>query len=228
MSHPHGAPSGIRYHRGMLRTPSLLSVIAASAVAAALAVATGGCGKPAPTADQGSKAVAIETVDRVEVPGTRGTPDQAPPTMKMGAPEGGAIAGAPPGGAAGDDPFRLKPEEGTLAIVAPAEGAAGTEVVATVNVTPAGPYHINLEFPTKLELSGPAAVVIAKPKLTAGGHDKAKGDADAFEDGKLTFTVKMTPQPGAHTVTGTFKFAVCDKDTCLAKKEQISIAVAAK
>ena len=223
MSHPRGAPSGIRYHRGMLRTPSLLSVIA---VVAAIAVVAG-CGKPAATADQGTKAVAIETVDRVEVPGTRGTSDQAPPTMKMGGSEG-ALGGPAPGGAVADDPFRLKPEEGTLAIVAPAEGPAGTEVVATVNVTPAGPYHINLEFPTKLELSGPAGVVIAKPKLTAGGHDKARGDADAFEDGKLTFTVRMTPQPGAHTVSGTFKFAVCDKDTCLAKKEQISIAVAAK
>jgi len=224
MSHPRGAPSGIRYHRGMLRTPSLLSALAVVAVVGAAP----GCGKPAPAADKGSKTVAIETVDRVEVPGTRGTPDQAPPTMKMGAPEGAAITGTPPGGAAGDDPFRLKPEEGTLAIVAPAEGAAGTELVATVNVTPAGPYHINLEFPTKLELTGPAGVVIAKPKQTAGGHDKARGDADAFEDGKLTFTVRMTPQPGAHTVTGSFKFAVCDKDTCLAKKEQISIAVAAK
>ncbi len=223
MSHPRGTPSGIRYHRVMLRTPSLLSVLAV-VVAVGAAV---GCGTPAPTADHGSKTVAIETVDRVEVPGTRGTPDQAPPTMNMGGPAG-AIGGGPPGGAAADNPFRLKPEEGTLAIVAPAEGPAGAEVVATVNVTPAGPYHINLEFPTKLDLTGPAAVVITKPKLTAGGHDKAKGDADAFEDGKLTFTVRMTAQPGAHTVTGTFKFAVCDKDTCLAKKEQISIAVAAK
>ena len=64
--------------------------------------------------------------------------------------------------------------------------------------------------------------------MKAGGADQAKGDADALDDKQLAFSVKLTPQAGSHTISGTFKFAVCDKDTCLAKKETINIVVAAK
>ena len=104
----------------------------------------------------------------------------------------------------------------------------GWAVTATVRVTPSGAYHINKEFPTKLTLETPAGVTLAKALLTAGGQDQAKGDAEAFDEKQLAFNVKLTPSSGTHTIKGTFKFAVCDKDTCLAKKEQISIVVAAK
>jgi hypothetical protein len=39
----------------------------------------------------------------------------------------------------------------------------------------------------------------------------------------------MTPSAsGNYTISGKFKFAVCDHDQCLAKQETIAIAVAAK
>ena len=40
-------------------------------------------------------------------------------------------------GTVDDDRFRLKPEEGTLAVEAPAEVKAGSEAVAKITVTPA-------------------------------------------------------------------------------------------
>ncbi|MFN0245712.1 MAG: hypothetical protein ACKV2T_02315 [Kofleriaceae bacterium] len=150
-----------------------------------------------------------------------------------GAPEGAPRMGMPPSNgvqttAGGDDAFRLKPDEGTLKIEIPADAKAGAEVTAKILVIPSEKYKVNKEFPTKLTLTPPAGVTLAKAEMKAGGADESKGDADAFEDKQLAFSVKLTPQPGNHKITGTFKFAVCDKDVCLAKKEQIELVVAAK
>lgn len=198
----------------------------AAFVATALFIAAAGCSKPAANQDTGStvKSDMGGGGGKVAVPGGE------PPKMVsgMGDPKStGAPEGAP-GSKGGDDPFRLKPEEGQLAIEAPVDAKAGTEVTAKILVTPSAAYKINKEFPTKLTLETPQGVVLAKALLTAGGHDQVKGDADAFDDRQLAFSIKMTPTSGNHTISGTFKFAVCDKDTCLAKKEQISIVVAAK
>jgi hypothetical protein len=182
-----------------------------------LALSLAACSKSAaPQSDTGSKSV--------ESSGGQLT-GNAP---EMGGPK--AIMNVAPGGkptAAGDSQ-RLSPTEGTLAINVPADAKAGAEVVATIVVTPGEGYHVNKEFPTKITMAKIDGVTFAKDQLIAGGADATKGDADTMEESKLAFSVKMTPTAGTHTVTGTFKFAVCDKDTCLPKKETISIQVAAK
>ena len=128
-----------------------------------------------------------------------------------------------------DERLRLKPDEGTLAITPPADVKAGTEAVAKIVVTPKTGYHVNTEYPIKLVLDPPANVTVDKKELTAGGHDKAKGDAEALDEQQLVLAVKLTPsQSGSYTINGTFKFAVCDHDQCLAKKEPVAIQVAAK
>jgi hypothetical protein len=138
--------------------------------------------------------------------------------------------GKPPAAAAADDDrFKLKPEEGKLAIEPPSEARAGSEAVARITVTPGSGYHVNTEYPVKLTLTQPDGMTLAKATFVAGGHDKGKGDTDAFDEKQLAISVKMTPAAsGSYTVNGTFKFAVCDADQCLAKKETIAIAVAAK
>lgn len=225
MSHPTCDRPGIRYHPRM-RTRLVIASVLSSAVTL---IAASCSSKPAASQDPGQKPIAAETGQRVMVPGAD-TAATGAPRMTMGAPagdEGGAAKSAAPTSV--DDAFRLKPEEGTLTIQAPTDAKAGTESVATIVVTPDGPYKINTEFPTKLTLETPEGVTIAKATYKAGGHDKAKGDADAFTEKQLAFSVKLTPAAsGTHTINGTFKFAVCDKDVCLAKKELISIAVAAK
>lgn len=154
------------------------------------------------------------------------------PTM---APTGSEKAtGAPPtdmgGGGAGDgggDSFKLKPAEGTLAIEVPA-ATAGAKVVANIVVTPGAGFHVNTEYPTKLKLETATGVTFAKAELKAGGPSKEKGDAAEMTEQKLHFAVELTPAAaGSYTVNGSFKFAVCDKDQCLPKKEAIAIQVAA-
>jgi hypothetical protein len=151
-----------------------------------------------------------------------------PPTM-AGAP-GAARAEPAQAKAAQNDPrFKLKPEEGQLVIEPPGDVAAGSEAVARITVTPGKGYKVNTEYPTKLTLTPATGVTLAKDRFTAGGHDKAKGDADMMDEKQLTFAVKLTPAAsGTYTINGNFKFAVCDADQCLAKQENISIAVAAK
>jgi hypothetical protein len=150
------------------------------------------------------------------------------------APVGGPSMGhkdpvAPPPAAAGDDRSRLQASEGKLSIEAPVDAKAGSEAVAKITVTPGAGFHVNTEYPVKLTLETPQGVTLAKTELHAGGHDQGKGDADAFDEKQLAFSVKVTPAAsGSYTVNGNFKFAVCDASQCLPKKETIAITIAAK
>lgn len=196
----------------MLRGMARLSLV--------LLVAAAACSKSAGNQDKVSSpppATASGAPDVIAVP-------QAGQGPSMGKPE--AAAPAAPG--KDDDRFKLKPEEGRLAIEAP-DAKAGSEAVAKIVVTPGNGYHVNTEYPVKLTLTAPAGVTLAKSEFLAGGHDKGKGDTDVFDEKQLAIAVKLTAaQSGSYTINGSFKFAVCDKDQCLAKKETIAIAVAAK
>ena len=100
-----------------------------------------------------------------------------------------------------------------------------------VAITAADKYKVNIEFPSKLTLTSPSGVTLAKAEFKAGGHDKSKGDAEVFDDHQLQFLVKLTPaDAGKFTINGSFEFAVCDKagSQCLPKKMPIAIQVAAK
>ncbi len=212
MSHPDGDLQAIRYHRGMSRWLSLSVLLVAAA-----------CSKSAgPQNQETGKSVETGAGERIAVPGGA-APEGAP---KMGGDDRGN--GATQATGAGDDAFKLKPDEGKLQNEVPSDAKAGAEVIAKVLVIPSDKYKVNKEFPTKLTLTPTEGVTLAKAERKAGGADESKGDADTFEERQLAFSVKLTPVAGNHTISGTFKFAVCDKDTCLAKKENISIVVAAK
>jgi hypothetical protein len=188
-------------------------------LAAALAtLAAAGCSKSTGTKES-PKMSSSGAPETIAVPGAEGA-----------SPGGGdmqAGTGAP--AAPTSEAFKLKPEEGQLSIEVPPDAVAGKETTARVIVTPTPKYKINFEFSTKLTLEPPADVTVAKTELKAGGQAQVKGDAEKFEEKQLAFAVKLTPtKAGNHTINGTFKFAVCDKDQCLAKKETIAIQLAAK
>ena len=155
----------------------------------------------------------------------------APETKGVAMTAGGLGSGAPAGAPrAADDRLRLHADEGTIAVTAPADAKAGAESIATILVTPKAGYHVNTEFPIKLTLDAPpAGVTLAKTQWIAGGSSKDKGDADTLDEQHLALSIKLTPAAsGTYTINGSFKFAVCDHDSCLAKKEPIAITVAAK
>jgi DsbC/DsbD-like thiol-disulfide interchange protein len=156
-------------------------------------------------------------------------PQGSAPTMGGAAKAGAGPVEAAPAPGADDDRLRLHPDEGTLAVEAPADAKAGAEAVAKITVKPGKGFHVNTEYPIKLTLTPSSGVALAKTDFAAGGHDKGKGDADALDEQNLAFAVKLTPSAGGnYTVSGKFKFAVCDANQCLPKKESISITLAAK
>jgi hypothetical protein len=160
-----------------------------------------------------------------------GSETMAAPTggPSMGRPAEGGLAKPGATASADDDRLKLRPEEGKLAIEPPTDARAGAEAVAKITVTPGSGYHVNTEYPIKLTLTPPEGVALAKTSFVAGGRDNPKGDADALDEKQLAIAVKLTPAAsGSYTVNGTFKFAVCDRDQCLVKKEAIAITVAAK
>ena len=174
------------------------------------------CGKPANKQGEDTAPVTSGKPDRVAVP----TGDEGMVTKGAG-----SAATAP----SDEARFHLHPDEGTLTIDK-AEGKAGSELTSNIKVTPAGAYHVNVEFPIKLTLEPPTGVKLAKAELTAGGMDKAQGDAVAFSEQALAFAVKATAdKAGTYDIKGTFKFAVCTNNNtqCLAKKQPITVTVAA-
>jgi hypothetical protein len=165
--------------------------------------------------------------EKVSAPPSTGGQDVI--AVPQGGPSMGQRKDGAPAPVGDDDRSRLKPQEGKLAIEPPADAKAGAEAVAKITVTPGAGYHVNVDYPTKLTLTSPQGVTLAKAELTAGGHSGGKGDADALDEKQLAFAVKLTAAAsGSYTINGTFKFAVCDKDQCLPKRETIAIAVAAK
>ncbi|RMG95101.1 MAG: hypothetical protein D6705_14245 [Deltaproteobacteria bacterium] len=88
-----------------------------------------------------------------------------------------------------------------------------------MRVTPKAPWHMNLDFPTSLELSPPADVTVPKTKLK-------KADAKQLDENAAAFDVEITPTaPGSKSFSGTFKFAVCQEEACSPVTETITFSV---
>lgn len=120
------------------------------------------------------------------------------------------VEGADPG----DDRYALKIE--------PGEGKVGQENTVLVTVVPKGPWHMNLDFPTSLAVSGPGDV-----KLSKGDQNKA--DAIKLDEKSAEFGVKFTTDAaGDKAFTGKFKFAVCQDEACSPVTEELAFRVAVK
>lgn len=143
------------------------------------------------------------------------------------APSAVAAPAAVPAAVPDDTRFHLSAEEGTLT-VDNLEGKVASQLVSNVVVTPASGLHIATDYPIKLSLTPPEGVKLAKVELTAGGRDKSLGDATALTEQRLGFSIAATAEKaGAYEITGTFKFGICDKDSCHPKRQPIAISIAA-
>ncbi len=185
-----------------------------------LALLIGGCGNGSKSpADQPKTASGEE---KISVPGAKGG-------AAGGADTGAQPTGAPAGGIGNaDDPrFHLKPEEGSIK-VDKAEGKAGAEAAAKLELTPATGYHVATDYPIKLTLEAPAGVKLAKTELSAGGRNKEQGDAATLTEQALAFAIKATAEKaGSYEIKGVFKFGICEKESCHPKKQPVTITVAA-
>ncbi len=128
--------------------------------------------------------------------------------------EGEGKVATAPGGGAEEKEYALK--------IDPGEAKVGEESKVSIRVVPQGEWHMNLEYPTKLEITPPAGTTMAKPSL-------AKADAVKLDEQSCEFAVAFTPQEvGDKKFTGEFKFAICQAEACVPKTETIEFEVAVK
>jgi hypothetical protein len=107
-----------------------------------------------------------------------------------------------------------------LTVKGPSAGKVGAALAATIQVTPKGEYKMNLEFPTKLRVSGPAAASPQQLELTAKQATKLT-KAELLL--RPAFKVSAA---GSHTFKGTLRFSVCTEKQCEIKTEPVSWTVA--
>lgn len=98
-------------------------------------------------------------------------------------------------------------------------GAAST---ATLTLRPRGAWHLNTDYPFKVELAPGAGVRVAKPVLR---KDDARRFAASGADVDVVFTADKA---GQGDVTATVKFATCDDASCAVHKETVTISAAMK
>ncbi len=130
----------------------------------------------------------------------------------------------PPTPATKEAPTKAEPataQSYVVRIVA-GEAKAGASTTSVVEVTPAEGYKINLEFPSRLQLSPTAGVKPAKERL-------GKEDAEVSEK-MLRFNVAFTPASAGHLkMNCTADFSVCNDSTCkLIRDEKLAWEVHVK
>jgi hypothetical protein len=111
-----------------------------------------------------------------------------------------------------------------------AEVALGKQGRLVVEISPTGtpeaPTHLETAFPTRLALTAPPDVRLAKEKL-------AKADAARMERQTIRFEIPLTASsPGRHEISGRVDFAVCVEDpktnetlACYPQRREITHAV---
>jgi hypothetical protein len=135
---------------------------------------------------------------------------------KGGAPAEGAthVAGAEAAGArvpagppvAQTEYFRVDAVEPSCVAGAPCE--------AKLVLTATGGFHVNKDYPFKFVADTAAASAVAVETAAFASEGEHRG----------TMTIKLAPtKAGPAEVRGTFKFSVCDDDTC--KIEEPAIAI---
>jgi len=82
-----------------------------------------------------------------------------------------------------------------------------------------GGYHVNQDYPFKVELSGSEGVTL--PKASFG-----KDDAAEFSEERARLEVPVEVAEGAQEVTAKVRFAVCTEETCVPDKRTLKLALA--
>ncbi len=71
-----------------------------------------------------------------------------------------------------------------------------------------GGYHVNEDYPIRVDVKAPEGVTLEKASL-------AKADAASFGEHSASFDVAFTAPKGEHEVSCVVDFAVCTDETCV-------------
>jgi hypothetical protein len=130
------------------------------------------------------------------------------------APAAAAQVASPPQPSIEDNTFKL-------ALVSEPEYAAGAPATLKVLLEAKGGYHVNQDYPIRVDLKAPAAVKLTKPSL-------GKPDAAEFGEHKARFDVPFSADKGSHQVSANVDFAVCTPETCVPDQRTLAISLSVK
>jgi len=136
----------------------------------------------------------------------------AAPVPAAPAPAAAAAAAAPTDKV--DDPTFL------LAATPVGTYASGKLGSVAISLTPRGVYHVNLDYPISVALSGDPALQFPKTQM-------GKAESAEFSEKVARFDVPVTPQAaGKHALTAKVKFAVCTPENCVPDERTLALALA--
>ena len=129
-------------------------------------------------------------------------------TAQQAAPAADAPKGPPPASIE-ENTFRLGFETD------PAYGE-GKDGKFRVVLTAAGGYHVNQDYPIRIDVKAPPALKLPKSSL-------GKPDATQFGEESARFDVSFNAPKGTHVVEALVDFAVCTKETCVPDQRTIAL-----
>jgi len=119
-----------------------------------------------------------------------------------------------------DEPAGPTIETGSfLLAVAPAQPkyAAGKPGQLEIALESRGEWHVNQEYPIRVDIKAPDGVVLPKAELV-------KDDAKEFGDDKVRFLARVEPSAaGKHEVTCDVSFAMCTEENCILEKRTVAM-----
>lgn len=94
--------------------------------------------------------------------------------------------------------------------------------MVSIRLTADAPWHMNMEYPTSMKLTGPSGLELKKTKFR-------KGDASVLSEHKILFQVPVrASSPGAFEAEATLKFAICKADACSPASTKVKLRLNAR
>jgi hypothetical protein len=119
-----------------------------------------------------------------------------------------------------DEPAGPKIETGAfLLAVAPAQPkySAGKAGELEIALESRGDWHVNQEYPIRVDIEAAPGVAIPKAELV-------KDDAKEFGEQKVRFLAPIEPTTaGKHEVTCDVSFAMCTEENCILEKRTVAM-----
>jgi hypothetical protein len=95
--------------------------------------------------------------------------------------------------------------------------AAGKPGELEIALESRGEWHVNEEYPIRVDLKAPAGVAIPKAELV-------KDDAKEFNEEKVRFLAAVEPSAaGEHEVTCDVSFALCTEENCILERRTLAM-----
>ncbi|MET0339696.1 MAG: hypothetical protein ABW252_01780 [Polyangiales bacterium] len=109
-------------------------------------------------------------------------------------------------------------EDNTFKLVLSGDPAyeAGKPGAAKLVLEARGGYHVNQDYPIRVDLKAPAGVKLTKASLS-------RPDAAQFGEHSAEFALPFEAGQGAHALTATVDFAVCTAETCVPDQRTVAL-----